>query len=68
MTLLFIFLIALIFGMYTYMRQVNGELVISPIIGVMFGILYDADEQEDFTYYTFQILILNVSFNYLWQK
>ena len=48
------------------MQQYAGQLIISPIIGFMFGALYDR-ETDDQVYHTLQIVILFVAFTFEWQ-
>jgi hypothetical protein len=49
------------------MQQFNGELIISPIMGVMLGSLYDREQDENQVYHTVQVLMLFVAFTFTWQ-
>lgn len=42
------------------------DVLITPIKGVMFGALYNDDVYDTETDHTIQILILFISFNFLW--
>ena len=59
--LLAIFWIALL-AMLNY----AGQLIISPIMGIMFGALYDR-ETDDKIYHTFQFVIGVVAFTFTWE-
>jgi hypothetical protein len=65
MITIFIFLLLLYFSVLA-MQQFNGELIISPIMGVMLGSLYDR-ETDDKVYHTVQVLLLFVAFTFTWQ-
>jgi hypothetical protein len=65
MITIFIFLLLLYFSVLA-MQQFNGELIISPIMGVMLGSLYDR-ETEDKVYHTVQVVLLFVAFTFTWQ-
>jgi hypothetical protein len=62
MITIFIFLLLLYFSVLA-MQQFNGELIISPIMGIMFGALYDR-ETDDKVYHTFQLVLLFVAFTF----
>lgn len=42
------------------------DVIITPIKGVMFGALYNDDVYDTETDHTIQIVILFISFNFLW--
>jgi hypothetical protein len=42
------------------------DVIITPIKGIMFGALYNDDVYDTETDHTIQILILFISFNFLW--
>lgn len=65
MITIFIFLLLLYFSVLA-MQQYNGELIISPIMGVMFGALYDR-ETDGKVYHTVQVVLLFVAFTFTWQ-
>jgi hypothetical protein len=65
MITIFIFLLLLYFSVLA-MQQFNGELIISPIMGIMFGALYDR-ETDDKVYHTVQVLLLFVAFTFTWE-
>jgi hypothetical protein len=65
MITIFIFLLLLYFSVLA-MQQFNGELIISPIMGIMFGALYDR-ETDDKVYHTVQIVLLFVAFTFTWE-
>jgi hypothetical protein len=65
MITIFIFLLLLYFSVLA-MQQFNGELIISPIMGIMFGALYDR-ETDDKVYHTVQVVLLFVAFTFTWQ-
>jgi hypothetical protein len=65
MITIFIFLLLLYFSVLA-MQQFNGELIISPIMGIMFGALYDR-ETDDKVYHTFQLVLLFVALTFTWE-
>jgi hypothetical protein len=66
MITIFIFLLLLYFSVLA-MQQFNGELIISPIMGIMLGSLYDREQDENQVYHTVQVLMLFVAFTFTWQ-
>lgn len=42
------------------------DVLITPVKGIMFGALYNDDVYDTETDHTIQILILFISFNFLW--
>ena len=42
------------------------EIIINPIKGIMLGALYNDDEFDDETEHTVQVLILVISFSFIW--
>lgn len=42
------------------------DVIITPIKGIMFGALYNDDVYDTETDHTIQIVILFISFNFLW--
>jgi hypothetical protein len=55
----------------TYWAQLNnGQVIVGPIIGVMFGVLYSYQEIEDDNVieYCVQCCILFISITVLWEK
>lgn len=42
------------------------DILITPVKGIMFGALYNDDVYDTETDHTIQILILFISFNFLW--
>jgi uncharacterized membrane protein YkgB len=66
MITIFIFLLLLYFSVLA-MQQFNAELIISPIMGVMLGSLYDREQDENQVYHTVQVLMLFVAFTFTWQ-
>jgi hypothetical protein len=66
MITIFIFLLLLYFSVLA-MQQFNGELIISPIMGIMLGSLYDREQDENQVYHTVQFLMLFVAFTFTWQ-
>jgi uncharacterized membrane protein len=59
-------LIAIFWVALMIMQQYAGELIISPIMGFMFGALYDR-ETDDKVYHTFQLVLLFVAFTFTWE-
>lgn len=59
--LLAIFWIALL-----AMQHYSGELIISPIMGIMFGALYDRETDVQ-VYHTTQILLGVVALTFTWE-
>ena len=62
-TLLFIALVFIIIG-----HLKDGEIIISPIKGMMFGFLYHKEEYIGENEYTLQCLIGVISINVIWIK
>jgi len=46
----------------------NGEIIISPIKGIMFGFLYHKEQYEDEDEHTLQCLLCVISINVIWIK
>jgi len=44
----------------------DGEIIISPIKGIMFGFLYHKEQYEDEDEYTLQCLLCVISINVIW--
>lgn len=59
-------IIALIIGLLLWADQTGKEIQIASIQGLMIGVLYDCDEQEEDTYYTIQVLLGVISINIYW--
>ncbi len=60
-----IYLFALISFAIIYLLKSGWDLIVSPILGFMIGVLYDREEQEDYVQHTVQILIGVVSFTFI---
>jgi len=63
MIVLLVLVLAVIF---IVMNFVDCDILITPIKGIMFGALYNDDVYDTETDHTIQILILFISFNFLW--
>jgi hypothetical protein len=63
MIILLVFILAVVF---IVMNFVDCDIIITPIKGIMFGALYNDDVYDTETDHTIQILILFISFNFLW--
>jgi len=63
MIILLVFILAVVF---IVMNFVDCDILITPIKGIMFGALYNDDVYDEETDHTIQILILFISFNFLW--
>jgi hypothetical protein len=63
MIVLLVFILAVVF---IVMNFVDCDILITPIKGIMFGALYNDDVYDTETDHTIQILILFISFNFLW--
>ena len=63
MIVLLVFILAVVF---IVMNFVDCDILITPIKGIMFGALYNDDVYDEETDHTIQILILFLSFNFLW--
>jgi hypothetical protein len=62
-TLILVFILALVFLATSFFEC---DVIITPIKGVMFGALYNDDVYDTETDHTIQIVILFISFNFLW--
>ena len=63
MIVLLVLVLAVVF---IVMNFVDCDILITPIKGIMFGALYNDDVYDEETDLTIQILILFISFNFLW--
>jgi hypothetical protein len=63
MIVLLVLVLAVVF---IVMNFVHCDILITPIKGIMFGALYNDDVYDTETDHTIQILILFISFNFLW--
>jgi hypothetical protein len=63
MIVLLVLVLAVVF---IVMNFVDCDILITPIKGIMFGALYNDDVYDEETDHTIQILILFLSFNFLW--
>lgn len=62
-TIILIIILALVFLGTSFFEC---DVIITPIKGVMFGALYNNDVYDIETDHTIQIVILFISFNFLW--
>ena len=60
-TLGFILFVAFVIAQFQ-----DCDIIINPIKGVMLGALYNDDEFDDETEHTIQVLILIISFSFIW--
>jgi len=63
MIVLLVFILVVVF---IVMNFIDCDILITPIKGIMFGALYNDDVYDTETDHTIQILILFISFNFLW--
>lgn len=63
MIVLLVLVLAVVF---IVMNFVDCDILITPIKGIMFGALYNDDVYDIETDHTIQIVILFISFNFLW--
>ena len=56
--------IALIFTIIGQFK--NAEIIISPVVGIMFGFLYHKEQYEGEDEYTLQCLLGIISINVIW--
>ena len=64
-TIVFIFLAIFCIALMA-MQQYAGQLIISPIMGFMFGALYDRETDEQ-VYHTFQLVLGVVALTFTWE-
>ncbi len=64
--LIFLLLVAFIFILIGHLK--NGEIIISPIKGFMFGFLYHKEEYIEEDEYTLQCLLGVISVNVIWKN
>lgn len=62
-TIILIIILALVFLGTSFFEC---DVIITPIKGVMFGALYNNDVYDIETDHTIQVVILFISFNFLW--
>jgi hypothetical protein len=60
------FLIILVWVFSVIVYHYKGEVVISPIKGLMLGALYNDDHGEEDVEHTIQILFFIFSLNFIW--
>lgn len=63
MIVLLVLVLAVVF---IVMNFVDCDILITPIKGIMFGALYNDDVYDIETDHTIQVVILFISFNFLW--
>lgn len=56
----------ILFTAFIIAQFYDCEIIINPIKGVMLGALYNDDEFDDETEHTIQVLILIISFSFIW--
>ena len=59
--LVFILLVAFVVSQFY-----DCDIIVNPIKGLMVGALYNDDEFDDETEHTVQVLILIISFSFIW--
>jgi hypothetical protein len=64
---LFICLVAIFWIALMFMKSNAGELIICPIMGLMFGTLYDKETNGNTSYHTAQIVLFVVAFTFTWE-
>jgi len=62
-TIVLVIILALVFFATSFFEC---DVLITPVKGIMFGALYNNDVYDTETDHTIQILILFISFNFLW--
>jgi hypothetical protein len=62
-TIVLVVILALVFFATSFFEC---DVLITPVKGIMFGALYNNDVYDTETDHTIQILILFISFNFLW--
>jgi len=62
-TVILVVILALVFIATSFFEC---DILITPVKGIMFGALYNNDVYDTETDHTIQILILFISFNFLW--
>jgi hypothetical protein len=62
-TVILVVILALVFFATSFFEC---DVLITPVKGIMFGALYNNDVYDTETDHTIQILILFISFNFLW--
>lgn len=59
-------LIFILFSAFIISQFYDCDIIITPIKGIMFGALYDDEDFDNETDHTIQVLILIISFSFLW--
>jgi hypothetical protein len=59
--LVFILLVAFVVSHFY-----DCDIIVNPIKGIMFGALYNDEDFDDETDHTIQVLILIISFTFIW--
>ena len=66
-TTILLALVCLFWLLLMAMQKYDIELIISPIMGFMFGALYDREADYNKYYHTVQIVLLFVAFTFTWE-
>lgn len=64
--LIFLLIVAFVFLLIGHLK--DGEIIISPIKGIMFGFLYHKEEYLEEDEFTLQCLLGVISVNVIWKK
>lgn len=59
-------LIGIVWILMEVVHYYQGEVLIAPIKGLMFGALYNNDEGPEDIEHTIQVLLFIFSFNFIW--
>jgi hypothetical protein len=60
------FILVTIYFLMQLMTKYDGDVIIAPIKGLMFGALYNDDIDNEETEHTIQIVIFVISITYIW--
>jgi len=59
-------LVFILFSAFIIAQFYDCDIIVNPIKGIMFGALYNDEEFDNETDHTIQVLILIISFSFLW--
>jgi len=59
-------LVFILFVAFVVAQFYDCDIIVNPIKGLMVGALYNDDEFDDETEHTVQVLILIISFSFIW--
>ena len=66
MTTIILFFLAVFWLLLMTIQQLGGEMITTPIKGIMLGALYHNESDESYTYHTVQVVLICFSLTFIW--